>query len=141
MNTVQNPWPAPRAQHPLDATVVVPGSKSLTNRYLPLAALADGPTRITGALRSRDADLMIGALRALGTQIRSSDDGTELEVTPGPLRGPAQIDCGLAGTVMRFIPPLAALADGPVQLDGDPAARSRPMAPVLAGLRALGVRV
>lgn len=138
---MQNPWPAPRAQHPLDATVVVPGSKSLTNRYLPLAALADGPTRITGALRSRDADLMIGALRALGTQIHSGDDGTELVITPAPLRGPAQIDCGLAGTVMRFIPPLAALADGPVHLDGDPAARTRPMGPILAGLTALGVRV
>ncbi|TDE96058.1 3-phosphoshikimate 1-carboxyvinyltransferase [Occultella glacieicola] len=134
-------WPAPLASRPLDATVVVPGSKSLTNRALPLAALASEPTRITGALVSRDADLMIGALRALGVGIEASDGGTTLVVVPGPLRGPAEVDCGLAGTVMRFIPPLAALADGPVRLDGDAGARLRPMGPVLRGLAGLGVSV
>jgi len=134
-------WPAPVAFDALDATVVVPGSKSLTNRALPLAALAESPTTIRGALRSRDADLMIDALRALGVEVSSSDDGTTLVVTPAPLRGPAEIDCGLAGTVMRFVPPLAALADGPVRLDGDAGARLRPMGPVLAALARLGVRV
>ena len=134
-------WPAPGAHAPLDATVLVPGSKSLTNRALPLAALAAEPTTIRGALRSRDADLMIAALRALGTGIEIADGGTSLHVTPAPLRGPAEIDCGLAGTVMRFLPAIAALADGPVTLDGDPAARVRPMGPVLAGLARLGVRV
>ncbi|UFU07623.1 3-phosphoshikimate 1-carboxyvinyltransferase [Ruania halotolerans] len=134
-------WSAPTPDRPLDATVVVPGSKSLTNRALPLAALAAEPTTIRGALRSRDADLMIGALRSLGTQIASTDDGATLEVFPGPLRGGVDIDCGLAGTVMRFLPPLAALADGPVRLDGDPGARVRPMGPVLRGIAALGVRV
>ena len=113
------PWPAPLGSGALDATVVVPGSKSLTNRALPLAALAESQTTIRGALRSRDADLMVDALRALGVGVSSSDDGTTLVVTPAPLRGPADIDCGLAGTVMRFVPPLAALADGPVRLDGD----------------------
>lgn len=134
-------WPAPVASGPLDATVVVPGSKSLTNRALPLAALAEEPTVVRGALRSRDADLMVAALRALGTGVETSPDGTTVTVTPRPLRGPAEIDCGLAGTVMRFLPALAALADGPVRLDGDPAARVRPMGPVLAGLARLGVRV
>lgn len=134
-------WPAPTASAPLDATVLVPGSKSLTNRALPLAALAAEPTTIRGALRSRDADLMIAALRAMGTGIEVADDGATLHITPAPLRGPAEIDCGLAGTVMRFIPALAALADGPVRLDGDDSARVRPMGPVLAGLARLGVRV
>ncbi|SEE99415.1 3-phosphoshikimate 1-carboxyvinyltransferase [Ruania alba] len=134
-------WPAPTAAAPLDATVIVPGSKSLTNRALPLAAIAAEPTTIRGALRSRDADLMIGALRTLGTEISSSDHGATLEVRPGPLRGDVSIDCGLAGTVMRFVPPIAALADGPVHLDGDPGARVRPMGPVLRALAALGVPV
>ncbi|WP_420112185.1 3-phosphoshikimate 1-carboxyvinyltransferase [Pseudactinotalea sp.] len=134
-------WPAPTASGPLDATVLVPGSKSLTNRALPLAALAAEPTTIRGALRSRDADLMIAALRALGTEVEVADGGATLQVTPAPLRGPAEIDCGLAGTVMRFVPALAALADGPVRLDGDDGARVRPMGPVLAGLARLGVRV
>lgn len=137
--TSTDPWPAPVARDPIDATVTVPGSKSLTNRALPLAALADAPTTVLGALRSRDADLMIAALRALGTGVET--DGTTLRITPGTLRGPAEVDCGLAGTVMRFMPPLAALADGPVRLDGDPGARVRPMGPVLAGLDRLGVRV
>lgn len=140
--TTDDLWAAPFASGGLDATVVVPGSKSLTNRYLPLAALADGPTTITAALRSRDADLMIAALRALGATITTSaQDPTTLALTPGPLRGGTSIDCGLAGTVMRFIPPIAALAAGPVHLDGDEAARTRPMAPVLSGLRALGVQI
>lgn len=141
MLTAADTWPAPRATGAIDATVLVPGSKSLTNRALPLAALADEPTTITGALSSRDADLMVAALRALGTQVEVADRGTTVRVRPAPLHGPAQIDCGLAGTVMRFVPPLAALADGPVLLDGDPGARVRPMGPVLAGLARLGVAV
>lgn len=131
-------WPAPTSA-PVDAIVDVPGSKSQNNRALVLAALADAPTIITGALISRDSDLMIDALRALGAQIEVT--GTTVRIFPGPLRGPADVDCGLAGTVMRFIPPLAALADGPVTLDGDPHARQRPMAPVLRALETLGVEI
>lgn len=143
-----DPWPAPLATGALDAVVDVPGSKSLTNRYLPLAALADTPTHLHAPLHSRDSALMVAALRALGVAVVEADDdgaprpgGGDLLVTPAPLRGPARIDCGLAGTVMRFLAPLAALADGDVTLDGDPRARERPMAPVLAGLRDLGVVV
>lgn len=132
-------WAAPTAASPLDATVEVPGSKSLTNRYLVLAALANGPSELRGALSSRDTLLMAEALRQLGVGVEV--DGTTWRVTPGELRGPASIDCGLAGTVMRFLPAVAALADGPVRFDGDAGARVRPMGPVLAGLRNLGVPV
>lgn len=136
-----NLWNAPVAPGPLDAVVEIPGSKSLTNRLLVLAALADGPGTLRGALRSRDADLMIGALRALGVIIEEGDSPSTLHVTPGPVRGDVDIDTGLAGTVMRFLPPVAALADGEVRFDGDPQARARPMGPVLRALHALGVTV
>ncbi|GAA1852331.1 3-phosphoshikimate 1-carboxyvinyltransferase [Myceligenerans crystallogenes] len=135
-------WAAPTAVDPLDATVEVPGSKSLTNRLLVLAALADGPGTLHGALRSRDADLMIAGLRALGSEITEGETPSTLHVTPGakPVTE-ADIDCGLAGTVMRFLPPVAALGAGPVRFDGDPTARVRPMGPVLAALHALGITV
>lgn len=134
-------WAAPTVAGPLDATVEVPGSKSLTNRLLVLAALADGPGALRGALRSRDADLMAAGLGALGVDVTEGSSPAELHVTPGALRGPAEIDCGLAGTVMRFLPPVAALADGTVRFDGDEGARVRPMGPVLTALRALDVGV
>jgi 3-phosphoshikimate 1-carboxyvinyltransferase len=134
-------WEAPLAGAPLDATVEVPGSKSLTNRLLVLAALADGPGTLRGALRSRDADLMIGALRTLGATIEEGEHPSTLRVTPGPVTGGTEVHTGLAGTVMRFLPPVAALADGPVRFDGDPEARVRPMLPVLAALRTLGITV
>ncbi|MEV7972748.1 3-phosphoshikimate 1-carboxyvinyltransferase [Cellulomonas sp. NPDC089187] len=135
-------WPAPQPSGPLDATVEVPGSKSLTNRYLVLAALADGPGRLRAPLRSRDSLLMVAALRQLGARV--DDDPNQpgdWVVTPGPVRGGAQVDCGLAGTVMRFLPAVAALGDGPVTFDGDPGARVRPMGPVLHALRDLGADV
>ncbi|QAY63304.1 3-phosphoshikimate 1-carboxyvinyltransferase [Xylanimonas allomyrinae] len=134
-------WDAPVSSGPLAARVEIPGSKSLTNRLLVLAALADGPGTLRGALRSRDADLMIGALRTLGVGIEQGDAPSTLHVTPGRLKGDVDIFTGLAGTVMRFLPPVAALADGPVRFDGDPQARVRPMRPVLRALHALGVGV
>ncbi|MDQ3899563.1 MAG: 3-phosphoshikimate 1-carboxyvinyltransferase [Actinomycetota bacterium] len=141
--STQLPWAAPLATGPVRATVTVPGSKSITNRALLLTALAGTGGTIRRALRSRDTDLMAGALRALGVPVTSRDScGTELHVAAhGGLRGPALVDCGLAGTVMRFVPPLAALADGPVRFDGDEQARQRPMGAVLGALRALGCRV
>ncbi|MEO3870302.1 3-phosphoshikimate 1-carboxyvinyltransferase [Nonomuraea sp. B12E4] len=137
-------WPAPTATAPVTATVPLPGSKSVTNRALLLAALADGPGVVRRALRSRDADLMASALRALGTTLVASNEtsaAVDWQVTPGPIRGGAHIDAGLAGTVMRFVPPVAALADGPVSFDGDPHARKRPMGPILDALRSLGARI
>ena len=134
-----DPWPAPRATRPVRATVSLPGSKSLTNRALVLAALSDAPSVVRRALRSRDTELMARALTALGAPVDPSGD--DWRVTPGPIVGPASVDCGLAGTVMRFVPPVAALAHGPVTFDGDPHARTRPMGEVLSALRGLGMVV
>jgi 3-phosphoshikimate 1-carboxyvinyltransferase len=131
-------WAAPRASGPVRARIELPGSKSLTNRLLILAALGDGPSRLVAPLRARDTLLMADALRALG--VRIDDDGADWIVTPGPLHG-AAVDTGLAGTVMRFLPPVAALADGDVAFDGDPYARERPMATLIDGLRQAGARV
>ncbi|MER5423219.1 3-phosphoshikimate 1-carboxyvinyltransferase [Streptosporangium roseum] len=137
-------WPAPTATEPVRASVPLPGSKSVTNRALLLAALADGPGTVRLALRSRDADLMAEALRALGATMTPSNEGAssvDWAITPGPVAGGARIDVGLAGTVMRFVPPMAALSDGEVFFDGDPHARKRPMGTILAALRALGAEV
>jgi 3-phosphoshikimate 1-carboxyvinyltransferase len=133
-------WLAPVASGPLDATVELPGSKSLNNRELVLSALAKEPTLLTGTLASRDSSLMIDALRSLGTQIEVNTDGSVL-VTPKPFDRSATIDCGLAGTVMRFVPPVSVLVDGTVKFDGDEGARRRPMHTTINSLRALGVTV
>ncbi|WP_083865069.1 3-phosphoshikimate 1-carboxyvinyltransferase [Nocardia brevicatena] len=131
-------WPAPHVDVPVQASVTLPGSKSITNRALVLATLADEPSTITGALRSRDTELMIAALSALGAEI--TGDGDTLEVVPRPLHG-GQIDCGLAGTVMRFLPPVAALAAGDSAFDGDIQARVRPLRTILDALRGLGAEI
>ena len=133
------PWAAPLAKSAISAKVSIPGSKSLTNRELVLSALASGPSEILNPLESRDSSLMIQALKQLGSEIESSPN--TLRITPRPISGPAQIDCGLAGTVMRFVPPVAALATGEVSFDGDVAARARPMKTTVDSLRALGVEV
>ena len=122
-------WSAPTADAPVRSIVPVPGSKSITNRALLLAALAEKPSLIRAPLRSRDTRLMAGALAALGVGV--ADRGADWFVTPAIPRGPAEVDCGLAGTVMRFVPPAAVLATGDVRFDGDPRARQRPMATVL----------
>jgi 3-phosphoshikimate 1-carboxyvinyltransferase len=132
-------WPAPTAARPVDATISLPGSKSITNRALPLAALADAPSIIRGALRSRDTELMVAGLRGLGVGV--DDAGADWLVSPAPLHGPATIDCGLAGTVFRFLIAAAGLADGPVRFDGVMRARQRPLRPLLEALRQLGVRI
>ena len=134
------PWPAPVANGPLAATVELPGSKSLNNRELVLSALASEPTLLTGTLKSRDSSLMMDALRSLGTKIQENTDGSIL-VTPAPFDRSATIDCGLAGTVMRFVPPVSVLANGEIKFDGDEGARRRPMHTTIDSLRALGVEV
>ena len=140
------PWPAPQARGPLDAVVELPGSKSLTARALLLAAVASGPSELVGVLRSRDTDLMVAALTTLGARVEPLDQaGTHLRVTPAPrpfaVGSGARVDCGLAGTVMRFVPPLAVLADAPVTFDGDTAARRRPLGPLLEALEHLGASI
>lgn len=138
-------WPAPTAAKPLDATVEIPGSKSLSNRYLILAALGGTPITLTGLLRSRDTDLMMDALTALGVSCDIDPHvPTTVRVTPpatGRFTGNTSVYCGLAGTVMRFVPGLALFADGPVRFDGDRQAYARPMKPVLDGLEQLGATI
>jgi len=128
----------------LEAQVAVPGSKSATARSLILSALAEAPGTITGGLVARDTDLMIQALRSLGVTIDHQPTGGDQPwsiTPPAELTSGSMIDCGLAGTVMRFVPPLAALANGPTAFRGDPAASDRPIAPLLSGLSQLGAGV
>lgn len=123
--------------------VTVPGSKSATNRALVLGALADGPSLLRRPLLARDTRLMAAALRSLGTRVDEFEGahGVDWMVTPRTLSGHVAVDCGLAGTVMRFVPALAMLAEGPVTFDGDERARVRPMRSMIEAIRALGVRV
>ncbi len=132
-------WPAPRPLDPVDRVVSLPGSKSLTNRALLLASLAEGPSVVRRPLRSRDTLLMASALTALGTGVE--DLGDDWAVTPGDFDRDAVVDCGLAGTVMRFVPPVAGLGTALVSFDGDPHMRLRPVGQVLAALRDLGVSI
>jgi 3-phosphoshikimate 1-carboxyvinyltransferase len=134
-------WDAPTVTEPVRALVKVPGSKSATNRALVLAALADGPSTLYRPLRSRDTLLMAGALRALGAEIADGLDGSWLVTPASRLTGGTEVDMGAAGTVMRFVPPLAALAEGPVRFDGDPRSHERPVGPLVGALRALGAEI
>lgn len=146
-------WPAPHASGAVDATVTVPGSKSVTNRALVLAALSSEPGWLRRPLRSRDTLLMADALRAMGVGIEETvsssssvaggpdGSGEAWRVIPAGLHGPVTIDVGNAGTVMRFLPPVAALADGPVHFDGDARSYERPLNGVIDALRVLGARI
>lgn len=137
-------WPAPfRGDKKVSARVVIPGSKSVTNRALILAAQAQSPSLLQRPLISRDTELMVAGLRALGVAIKDVQVDGDLawEVTPAPLRGPAKVDVGNAGTVMRFLPPLSALAHGDISFDGDPRSYERPLGPVIAALEDLGIEI
>lgn len=138
-------WPAPTAAGPLDATLALPGSKSLTNRELVLAALADEPSLLRSPLHSQDTANMARALTSLGARIEevagNGAFGKDWLVTPGELIGSTTVDCGQAGTVMRFVPPVAALALGPTTFDADDSARGRPMSAMIGGLRAIGADI
>ncbi|MDB1086820.1 3-phosphoshikimate 1-carboxyvinyltransferase [Streptomyces sp. ACA25] len=146
-------WPAPLAPGSVDATVTVPGSKSVTNRALILAAHAADPGWLRRPLRSRDTLLMVEGLRSLGIGIEETVSssssvsgvpegrGEAWRVIPAAPQGPATVHVGNAGTVMRFLPPLAALAEGPVRFDGDPRSHERPLHGVINALRVLGARI
>ncbi|MDF0529071.1 3-phosphoshikimate 1-carboxyvinyltransferase [Tsukamurella sp. 8F] len=134
-------WDAPTVDDPVTGTVTLPGSKSITNRAYILAAQSDSPSTLVNALRSRDTDLMMAGLESLGIRISAETPGsTTVHLTGGALHG-GTVDCGLAGTVMRFLPPLAAGAHGTVEFDGDGQARTRPLGTVLEALRGLGADV
>ncbi|AKG45198.1 3-phosphoshikimate 1-carboxyvinyltransferase [Streptomyces xiamenensis] len=148
-------WPAPLASGAVEATVTVPGSKSVTNRALILASLAADPSWVRRPLRSRDTLLMAEALRSLGIGIEETitsssssavtgtpaAGGESWRIIPATPQAPATVDVGNAGTVMRFLPPLATLAEGPVRFDGDPRSHERPLHGVIDALRVLGARI
>lgn len=137
-------WRAPfRGCTPVVATVEIPGSKSVTNRALILAAQAATPSILRKPLISRDSELMSDGLRAMGVEIESGSDqrGEFWRVIPAKLQGPARVDVGNAGTVMRLLPPLAALAHGEITFDGDPRSYERPLGPVIKALEELGVEI
>jgi 3-phosphoshikimate 1-carboxyvinyltransferase len=133
-------WQIPSAQGPVQARLRLPGSKSITNRALVLAALSDSPSVIRGPLKARDTTLAVAALRAMGCAI--DEFATHLVVLPGPPEtDEVAVDVGNAGTVMRFLPAVAALTPAAVSFDGDPRARERPVGVLLQALRALGVSI
>ena len=138
--TAHELWPAPfRGRKSVSARVTIPGSKSVTNRALILAAQATSPSVLRRPLISRDSELMSSGLQGMGVAITGGDDAWT--VTPAPLRGPAKVDVGNAGTVMRFLPPLAALAHGDISFDGDPRSYERPLGPVIKALEELGIEI
>ena len=128
---------------PINAKVSVPGSKSATNRALILAAISKTPSVLRKPLFSRDTDLMVKGLRSLGCRIVEikTSEGFDYHVTPRQLTGPIQIDVGNAGTVMRFLPPIAAMATGLIYFDGDARSHERPLEPVIKALEQLGVSI
>lgn len=130
---------------PVNGRVHIPGSKSASNRALILAVLADGPSALRGVLDARDTRLMVAALVHLGHVLNlTPEEGTgnmTVQVQPHHMHATTTIDCGLAGTVMRFVPPVAALNSGQVTFDGDETARARPMGTLLEALRHLGVEI
>ena len=139
LRDVPDLWNAPTRTSPLAGLVRIPGSKSLTNRWLIMAALANGESRINHPLQARDTLLMAQALSALGSSVEIQDEA--FIVNPGTADMATEVDCGLAGTVMRFVPPIAALCSGDVRFDGDPHARVRPMNQIIQALRDLEVEV
>ena len=133
-------WSAPSAKRPIHSTVSIPGSKSATNRAFVLAALGDSISKIHKPLLARDTELMLQALEKLGCTITRSNE--IIEITPMKrVHQDLAIDVGLAGTVMRFVPPLAALTAGVVHFDGDQRARNRPMKTLIDSLKALKISV
>ena len=141
-------WPSIyRGASPVQLSVVIPGSKSVTNRALILAAQAKSPSLLRRPLISRDSELMVAGIKSLGIGIEESvievngQQELQWKVTPGPLTAGSKIDVGNAGTVMRFLPPLAALAKGEVSFDGDPRSYERPLGPVIKALEELGISV
>ena len=137
-------WPSPAATGPVSARVRLPASKSITNRALVLAALSDGPAAIANPLRARDTMLAAAALRAMGTEITGgAGPRPAWRVAAGspPAGAQVSVDVGNAGTVMRFLPGVAALTSAAVHFDGDARARQRPVGPILAALRQLGTQI
>ena len=140
-SSAEDLWRAPfRGNNAISAAITIPGSKSATNRALILTALAKTPSTLRKPLHSRDSALMIAGLKAIGCAITQESNG-DLQITPGKFFGPASVDVGNAGTVMRFLPPVAALANGLIHFDGDARSHERPVGPVISALEELGVTI
>ncbi len=126
--------------HPLVGRVTPPGSKSITNRALLLAALAQGTSRLTGALKSKDTALMARALGQMGVSVVEPDATSFVVTSDGTLKAPAgSLVLGNAGTATRFLTAAVSLVEGRVVVDGDEAMRKRPIEPLLVALRSLGI--
>ena len=126
----------------IDAIVDVPGSKSIANRALFCAALAEGDSVLANVPDGDDTQAMVAALRALGLEIEV--DGSRVRIRGGRSRwrpGPLRLHAGLAGTTSRFLTALCALGKGAYTIDGDAPLRARPMAPLHEAMTALGARV
>ena len=129
-------------QMPLSGRVALPGSKSITNRMLLIAALARGTSRLTGALKSDDTKHMAAALRMLGVDVEEPDATSFVVTASGTLRPSAvPLFLGNAGTAMRFLTAAAATIQGTTILDGDAHMRKRPIAPLVEALRRMGVSI
>ncbi len=125
---------------PLTGRVTVPGSKSITNRALLLAALAKGRSVLSGALKSDDTRHMAVALRAMGVTVDEPDATTFIVTSTGQLSAPAApLFLGNAGTATRFLTAAVATINGTVVVDGDEHMRKRPIAPLLTALRSIGI--
>ncbi|WP_375597485.1 3-phosphoshikimate 1-carboxyvinyltransferase [Devosia sp. Naph2] len=139
-NTLPPAYTITPPNRPLSGRVSPPGSKSITNRALLLAALADGTSRLTGALKSKDTTLMARALRDMGVVVEEPDATTFLVTSTGRLQAPAApLFLGNAGTATRFLTAAVATIDGTVVVDGDEDMRLRPIRPLVDALRALGI--
>lgn len=139
-----DPLPIQKAGGPVSGSVSLPGSKSYTNRALPIAALAGGQSAIKGALDSDDTRHMVAALQALGVPIEADWDNGEILVSGVDGSIPAtsaDLYLGNSGTSMRFLTALVALGSGVYRLDGNPAMRTRPIGPLVSALRSIGVLV
>src|SRR5512144_208890 len=130
--------------HPLDATVRVPGSKSLTNRALLIAALAHGTTRLTNALFSDDSKYFAKALQTLGFDVQLNETDQEMTVTGMGGKIPAkkaELFIGNAGTAARFLSAFLTLGNGEYILDGEPRMRERPIGDLVDALTQLGATI
>ncbi|HEX5164902.1 MAG TPA: 3-phosphoshikimate 1-carboxyvinyltransferase, partial [Thermomicrobiales bacterium] len=139
-----DPLEVPVAPGPISGRVTLPGSKSYTNRALPIAALADGLSTISGALDSDDTRYMVDALSQLGIQVEADWTTAEIRVSGQGGIVPAEraeLYLGNSGTSMRFLTALATLAHGDIRLDGTERMRERPLAPLIDGLAELGVNI
>ncbi|MGD9692536.1 MAG: 3-phosphoshikimate 1-carboxyvinyltransferase [Phycisphaerales bacterium] len=145
LDRLADPLPIPTLSRAFDVEIIPPGSKSISNRALLLAALASGESLLRGALTDADdGRVMLAALRVLGAEIREIPEGLRIRGVGGRPRAPrddAPLMLENAGTAMRFLSAACAIADAPITLDGDARMRERPIGELAEALHTLGARV